>query len=1117
MDNLLAERQRVLEAAKAAARADAMARAEAAMMADRQARGSGQSNVESDIKIHGPDGSTFSFPAGTPRDTIEGAMKSHYSGGDNSQAQPGRRAPVDLFANRPPVDLLANASGQQEPSYGGKAMNATAGANDALYSILGAPVDLARGAMNFGIGGVNAVTGADIGAIPSDSFGGSQSIAGMMGAVHPALDPQNTVAATTGERIARGIGEGAGYALAPEAALAGLTRAGAVAPRVGEAAAKILGPGESAASVATNAAVGGAAGGGSVVGMDMAQDRWKPVAGLAGGLVGGGLGALATGLPGLGRATANVTRDFVAPMREAGREQMAGRQLLDSASNPAALRQSLADGAKELVPGSRPTTFQASGDMGIGALERGAAAKRPEQFNGRRADQNAARLDAMGAVQAVGNPETVAAALRQRLDQIDARTQKAFYDSAGAARESADALGRGVSPESAGSSVRASLESARAKAKEQERALWTAVDPDGTLSLSAGKTRQAAAQIVQDQPKSARPFGSEETAIHGVLSQYGDVVPFSEMTALSSRVKSEMRAERFANGETPAYRRLSQLNGAIQSDLETAVAGKVQQEAQAVARGEMSFADTVAAKLSGERDNWLGGRQALAGNSGGRNGGVGYGASGSAPVFGLRGTTSESPRGFRPASSNQGLASAEPNFDAAALGRLNAARGATRERVATFDNKTLGPIRRRPSTVSPYDMPASAVPQRIFAPGPKGFEAVQTFRKAVGDQDALNALQGYAIDRLRSTALREDGTFDPAKLAAWRRNHTDALRAFPALDAKLADAGTASEAMSTVAASRKQALDEAQKGKIGALIGVDDPQDVTRVVGSIFGRQDSARQMGALRSAIRGNAEAATGLRKSIADYIAGRFVGNTEAGTSGQGTIKADQFQTFIRQNASTLKAAGFGDGEIATMQAIADDLQRANRSIASVKLPGGSNTAQDTLAVNGGDNAPTLLAKLLLGATTTGSGAVGGFAIGGGFGAVAGAIGGQLVSALRMNGIQQIDELVADALLNPERARLLIEAVKPENAAKAAATLAQRYRRAALATMAVTARAQIAAALADGQSKDRLASAVPSGANRVAAAMMRPGVSGERTPMPSSTTTVAKAMMARGVGAGR
>jgi hypothetical protein len=44
-----------------------------------------------EIKITGPDGSTFSFPVGTPAETIEGAMRSHYGGVRQPSAEPDKK------------------------------------------------------------------------------------------------------------------------------------------------------------------------------------------------------------------------------------------------------------------------------------------------------------------------------------------------------------------------------------------------------------------------------------------------------------------------------------------------------------------------------------------------------------------------------------------------------------------------------------------------------------------------------------------------------------------------------------------------------------------------------------------------------------------------------------------------------------------------------------------------------------------------------------------------------------------------------------------------------------------------------------------------------------------
>ncbi|WP_425419619.1 hypothetical protein [Oricola indica] len=758
----------------------------------------------------------------------------------------------------------------------------------------------------------------------------------------------------------------------------------------------------------------------------------------------------------MAKAGGRVIKDAAAPLTEGGRTRLAGERFRDNASDFYALRESLDDGAPELVPGSDPTTFQATGDMGVGAMERGAAARNPDLFGDRRATQNAARVQAIIALQSEGAPETVAAAVRQQIKQIDDAAQAMVDDAATAARGSAERVGQGATPETAGTTLRSALEDARATAKATERKLWNAVDPDGSLALPATNAKTRAAQLVTDMPASAKTPSGEEKAIYDTLAQYDDVVPFSEVTALDSRLKAEMRAERLANGESPAYRRMSILKGEFEKDLETAIAGKVADEARAVKSGAIDAEQTVIARLWHEFESWRTQREATARQVGGTSA-PGTGRSGTSTVSGSYRTEGQTRSRFGNAPRDPRLSADAANFDQAALERLNAARTATRERVETFDNRTLGPLRRRPSTVSNYDMPASAVPEKVFVAGPKGAETVQTFRNAVGDQEALDALQGFAVDRLRNTALRADGTLDPLKVKAFRTRYSEALRAFPELDAKFADAASASQVMDDAIRQQRQTVAEAEKGVLGKIMSVEDPADVTRSVGSIFSAQDSAQRMLKLRNAIGGDAEAKRGLRKAVVDHMTDRFVRNTEAGTSGVGTVKSDGFQNFVKTNRAALRNAGFSDAEIATMTRIADDLQRANRSIASVKNPG-SNTAQDTLAVQKNDKGATLLAKVISSLAAPGAGGTAGYVLAGGgtAGAVAagaGAIGAGVLAELRRQGLEAIDDIVTDALLNPDRARVLLRNVStPQQEELAIKELARLFRRSSVPAAAIS-----------------------------------------------------------------
>lgn len=1375
------------------------------------------------------------FAGGTLVDTAEPSQRPGFrgprfkggtlvdDGAGPVRAQNGEGAQLDLPpGQRVPSTNVYRADGSQVFK-DGVPLNVTAGLNDFLYGVAGAPAAAGKNLINWGVAGVNKLRGAENltdGMITADPVLGREWIAQQFEKIGTP-NPDKVIASTPGEKVARMAGEGIGMTLAPELALATAARTGMIAGRAFETLAPLVGRGDSMGRIAGNAAVGGAGGAGAQLAMDAAPDNLDPLAALGGGLAGGLAAATVGEVPNLVRSVARGAGDYVAPLTEGGRRQMAGRTLRESATNPELALEKLAD-VQPRVPGSMPTTAQATGDLGLLGLERGIEANGSAPFAQRRADQNSARLDALGGIQKGGDATGVVRAVRGYMDQIDRQTADVLATASQRARTASEGLGAGKTPDVAGEAVRANYEAARATVKAKERALWDAVDPEQRLAMEIPNARSAAAQIGRDMPATAKPMEGEEAAIFGVARQLGNVVKFSDLTALQSRLKAAMREERFKAGESDSWRRMSLLNGAIQRDLESVVARKVSADAQAVAAGHMRPQDATSARLSaamsptagnrvftatgrpvdveyrvvdagqlvpsnldnlspnpaypqalqprnrtrtasevqiakmagelqperlgaspsaaegapiigpdglvesgnarvlairrayqqggeaaqryraflqqqgfdvggmanpvlvrvrksqmtdaervrfaqeanssagltmsaGERaasdasrldssvlDLYQGGDVGSAANrnfvraflgrvadpneagafvtrdgtlslegaqrvrgamlsaayddaplvealieSGDENirafghalgdiagdvaglrlaireGAVSPGADLSAPLveaaqfvrearrrgqslstaaaqmdafsrlsqsaegvlrlaygtnlsarlsrsefegmmrtvigeakqqtvearlFGepanaadilatvggrnggytTQGVVSVAPRGprarggesgypegqFGPPSAGaqtavgrEGGGSAvlepqlEPNFSQADLERLNAARAATRGRAETFDNPTLAPIRRREMASGPYAMPSSAVPGRIFAPGPKSYDAVLAYRRAVGDGQAMQELEAYAVDRLRRVALRDDGTIDPGKLATWRRQHSDALRAFPALDARLADVGKASEAMANAAAARKAAMDAAQLGAVGRLIGIEDPADVARLVGGIFSRQDAVNQMFRLRAAIGSDEAGRQGLRQAVADFMVRKLVSNTEAAASGREVIKSDAFQTFVKQNRSALKVAGFTDDEIKLMTAIADDLQQANRSVAGVRIPGGSNTAQDLNAAARVAKAGGASAIKLLQIAAGGSGGL----LGGPVTAVLGAGAGYIVAGMREAGMRTVDDLVRAAMLDPALARMLLARTKGRDSIGWGRFIGERLRRGA------------------------------------------------------------------------
>lgn len=931
-----------------------------------------------------------------------------------------------------------------------------------------------------------------------------------------ALDPVSYPARNVPERVARGVGAALPWAISPGAGIA-----------------------ETAANLVTQ----GVAGGTGALAEEYVPNWAKPIAGFVGGLA-GGVGA--AGTIAAGRVAGQQAKRMAEPFTRAGQERTAAQSYFGSAEDLPATRTALEAGAPELIPGSTPTTGQVTGDMGLLARERGLETVSPVPFQQRRAEQNAARRTALGEVQPIGAPEDVANAFRARLGEIDAETQGAIdratseaqgraaglggdlppevYGESirgaieprveaqrGAVRQAVGDLGGQTPPETSGMALRGALDNAEQQARVNERSLWRAVDPGGNLTYGMQPIQAAHRTVYGDLTKAAEAtMTPAERTIAQLIGDFKPVEPFREMTDLRSLVSSAMRQEIVTNGRTPAYTRLSRFRGAIEDDINNAVANRVQAEAEAVARGQIAPGETMAARIQEQVNAWRASRDA--GRSAEASA-AGAPAGGTATV--RPGLGEPSARAGEPgaAPSDQGIS---PTWDAAAAERLAAATGATRERAQTFNAPAIKPLLRREGQEGPFRMGDAAVAQRVFAAGAGGGETVANYLAAVGNSGGARAsLVDHVVSNMRRAAERPDGTIDPAKFAAWRRQYGEALRAFPDLDARMqnvarasglvqamdpigrstsaelprqffrpgetggdgvrslrgligderaipilsdyaaatarkaaqlpdgtidpkkltawqkshadalrelppevsgrfATAAKATEAIRDAQLARKAALDAYQEGAIGRVMKAGEGADVTRAAGGIFGSRDAATQMGRLATEARPNPAAWEGLRKAIIDHITNRFVSNTEAGTSGITGIKSDMFQSFLRQNRAALGKV-FNPAEMGRLDAIAADLQRANRSVTAVKLPGRSNTAQDIrLAAAAGGETPSVFARIV-GSVVGRTGA----AI---MGAIEGALGKQTGDAIRGIGIGRIDDLIREMALNPDFAKVMM-----------------------------------------------------------------------------------------------
>lgn len=818
------------------------------------------------------------------------------------------------------------------------------------------------------------------------------------------LNPNNLPQAQSGpERIANMAGQGAVLAVAPE--LGGLGDAGLVS-KIG--------------SLIRPAAVGTVSGAAGQTAAEVVPDQYKPLATAAGAIL-GGVGA--EGLASLGKGAIDVAGNVVAPLTRSGQEASAGSILASKAgTTPADLINTIDNTQGEIVPGSQPTLFQQTGNMGIGGFERSIVAQNPEIFNAARAQQNSARLDALGSIQADGAPEAVSDFVRQNLNDIDQHTQQAVDAATQNVNTATDALGVPVSAAASGDQARTALQSQLDAAKARENSLWQAVDPTNTLQSVTSPIKQTVQSVYNDiSPEKATTITPAETGLANVVNSYGSTIPFSRLTDLRGVVSQAMRAAKSPlQPNDLAYGRLAQLRGSIEDAISDSVQGKIADEQPAVAAGTMSSDDTMLARLQQQAQEWKAGQTAARANSQSGSGlSVG---TGSPAVSSLSGTTGEAGFGPSGVEGNAGIPPSAGNgalIDQGAADRLATASAATKTRKEAFSAPPVANILQRPGGSYDYKMPSERVAENLWKPGPAGGATIKAVARA------SNA-SPEAVEAIRNTAaasLRSKGALTPETLAKWQLQHADALNELeniaPGSKARFGDVQRATEHLGEVARQRKEALDAVQNSALGKVLKVNDPSDVTKTIGSIFGRNDSAKTMKELADATRGNPEAFQGLRKAIVDHMMSKVVSNAEAGTSGRDLIKADAFMKFLGNNTPALRQV-FNDEEINSMRAVAQDLKRANRSITAVKLPGGSNTTQDLAAVGKHSLGPTLLNKLMTLASEGGASAVG--SLFGPLGAVGGYVGAHVLGSMRTAGITKINDLVRDAMLDPQLAKTLL-----------------------------------------------------------------------------------------------
>ncbi len=187
------------------------------------------------------------------------------------------------------------------------------------------------------------------------------------------------------------------------------------------AAARVVAPAVGPAD-ATNAAIGGLAGGGGQAAADAVPDQYKPLAATIGGMAAGALPVAGVAGVEAARAAGRALPPMSAAGREAAAQTTVGREIANVAGGRDVAIRAI-DENPDIIPGSQGTLAQRTGNEGIAQWEDVQRTQNKGPFISREAEQQAARAGHLAGVQVEGNPQELAEGLKQQAAAADQATQ----------------------------------------------------------------------------------------------------------------------------------------------------------------------------------------------------------------------------------------------------------------------------------------------------------------------------------------------------------------------------------------------------------------------------------------------------------------------------------------------------------------------------------------------------------------------------------------------------------------------------------------------------------------------------------------------------------------------
>jgi hypothetical protein len=347
-----------------------------------------------------------------------------------------------------------------------------------------------------------------------------------------------------------------------------------------------------------------------------------------------------------------------------------------------------------------------------------------------------------------------------------------------------------------------------------------------------------------------------------------------------------------------------------------------------------------------------------------------------------------------PSLGQRAAANASVPLDASLTQAQRTANTHWREMKQTFGADPVKPIISRAPTASGFKMTEAKIPETAFRPGNTGGEHIRAMRAAGATDESLAEAAALSFSDPKRGVIR-DGAVDPNGFRRWLNNYGPAISQLPPeVQRRFSSAASAAATLEEVTARRTAALHDFDQSAVGKVLDIP----VENLGGAIKSYLENPAASNKLAAAVAGNPAAKAGLQRLVADHILARF-------TDASDVLSKASLTKYVKSHESQLTAI-FGKEGAERFRRVAADIERSRKQLTSGKDPAGPSTAADLFKAAGADTTIMMAAASLFGAP----------------GVAAYGIGKHLLGTMRQAGINNVEQLYARALLDPEFARTLL-----------------------------------------------------------------------------------------------